>query len=188
MAHPTWKMGAKITIDSATLINKALEIIEAKWLFGLRPEQIGVVIHPQSIVHAFVEFCDGSMVAQVAMPDMKLPIQFALTYPDRLDNAASHVHFADISSLTFLEPDTGKFPALELGYKAAREGGTLGAVLSAANETAVAAFLKDRLRFGEIVDVVGRVMADHRPLRTPTLSDVLDADTWARAKAESYIA
>jgi len=187
LAHPTWKMGDKITIDSATMMNKALEIIEAKWLFDLRPDQIEVVIHPQSIVHAIVEFCDGAMVAQVSVPDMKVPIQFALTYPERLDGVANSIDLAATSALTFIAPDDEKFPALKLGYQAARQGGTMGAVLSAANEVAVAAFLKDRLHFGGIVDTVSRVMASHRPARRPTLNDIFEADRWAREEAEKVI-
>jgi 1-deoxy-D-xylulose-5-phosphate reductoisomerase len=188
LAHPTWKMGDKVTIDSATMMNKALEIIEAKWLFGLRPDQIEVVIHPQSVVHAVVEFCDGAMVAQVAAPDMKLPIQFALTHPERLDGVAGAINLAATSALTFIAPDAAKFPALKLGYQAAREGGTMGAVLSAANEVAVDAFLNDRLPFGGIVEAVGRVMASHRVKPRPTLVQVLEADRWARAEAERLIA
>jgi len=188
LAHPTWKMGDKITIDSATMMNKALEIIEAKWLFGLRPDQIEVVIHPQSVVHAVVEFCDGAMVAQVAAPDMKLPIQFALTHPERLDGVAGAINLAAISALTFIAPDAEKFPALKLGYQAAREGGTMGAVLSAANEVAVEAFLNDRLLFGGIVEAVGQVMASHRVKPRPTLVQILEADRWARTEAERLIA
>ena len=188
LAHPTWKMGNKITIDSATMMNKALEIIEAKWLFGLRPDQIEVVIHPQSIVHAVVEFCDGAMMAQMAAPDMKLPIQFALTYPDRLDGVANPISLGATSALTFIAPNDEKFPALKLGYQAAREEGTMGAVLSAANEVAVAAFLNDRLHFGGIVDTVGRVMAAHRSVPRPTLANILEADRWARSEAQKAIA
>jgi 1-deoxy-D-xylulose-5-phosphate reductoisomerase len=187
LAHPTWKMGSKITIDSATMMNKALEIIEAKWLFGLEADQIEVVIHPQSIVHAFVEFRDGSMVAQMAPPDMRLPIQLALTYPKRLDGITASVSLARTGVLTFRQPDLRKFPALRLGHQAAREGGTLGAVLNAANEVAVAAFLNDRMHFGGIVETVGRVMGAHRNTPTPTLKEILAADRWARGEAERLI-
>jgi 1-deoxy-D-xylulose-5-phosphate reductoisomerase len=187
LAHPTWKMGDKITIDSATMMNKALEIIEAKWFFGLSPDQIEVVIHPQSIVHAFVEFCDGSMVAQMALPDMKLPIQFALTYPERMNGIAKSISLAGTTALAFMPPDMEKFPALRLGYQAAREGGTMGAVLNAANEAAVAAFLSDRLNFGGIVQTVGRVMKSHRLVRNPGLEQIMEADRWARQEAERLI-
>lgn len=184
LAHPTWKMGDKVTIDSATLMNKALEIIEAKWLFDLRAEQIEVVIHPQSLVHAFVEFCDGSMMAQVAQPDMRLPIQFALTYPERVNGITNFLSFDKVRALTFAPPDMQKFPALQLGYQAAREGGTMGAVLSGANEVAVEAFLKGQLKFGHIVEVVARVMAAHKLVPNPTLEGILEADRWAREEAK----
>ena len=138
LAHPTWEMGPKITVDSATMMNKALEIIEARWLFDLQPEQIHVVIHPQSIVHSLVEFCDGSVVAQLSPPDMRLPIQYALTYPDRQPGIAGQIDWQQALQLEFEPPDEERFPALGLGYEVARRGGTGGAVLNAANEAAVA--------------------------------------------------
>src|SRR5262249_19037164 len=158
---PTWDMGPKITIDSATMMNKALEIIEARWLFDLRPEQIDVVIHPQSIVHSFVEFVDGSVVAQMSPPDMKLPIQYALTYPDRQPGVSDKLDFAEAFRLEFEPPDFERFPALALGLEAARTGGTTGAVLNAANEAAVAGFLDGELSFQEIVPTCRRVLEHH---------------------------
>src|SRR5262249_7804361 len=143
-AHPTWNMGRKITVDSATMMNKALEIIEARWLFNLAPEQIDVVVHPQSIVHSFVEFCDGSVLAQMSPPDMKLPIQYALTFPDRWDCPSQKLDLSAAMKLEFEPPDLDRFPALALGYEVARTGGTTGAVLNAANEAAVAGFLDDQ--------------------------------------------
>lgn len=180
LKHPTWQMGQKITIDSATLMNKALEIIEAKWLFDLNVEQIDVVIHPQSIIHSMVEFCDGSVIAQMGMPDMRVPIQYALTYPERKSLNVKSFDLSAIGSLTFKKPDIEKFPALRLGYQAAREGGTIGATLNAANEVAVQAFLNGQIRFTEIVTYVEKVINHHRFIKNPCLEDILAADTWAR--------
>jgi len=154
-------MGQKITIDSATLMNKALEIIEAKWLFGLTAEQIDVVIHPQSIIHSMVEFCDGSVIAQMGSPDMKVPIQYALTYPERSPLRVKGFDLPALGSLTFKKPDAEKFPALRLGYQVAREGGTTGATLNAANEVAVQAFLDGQIKFTEIAMYVEKVISHH---------------------------
>ncbi|MGC3966671.1 MAG: 1-deoxy-D-xylulose-5-phosphate reductoisomerase [Pirellulales bacterium] len=151
LAHPTWNMGRKITIDSATMMNKALEIIEARWLFDLGPEQIGVVVHPQSVVHSMVEWVDGSVIGQMSPPDMKLPIQYALTYPDRVAGPAAKIDWTQTQTLEFFPPDFARFPALELGLEAARTGGTTGAVLNAANEAAVAQFLAGDIAFTDIV-------------------------------------
>jgi 1-deoxy-D-xylulose-5-phosphate reductoisomerase len=178
--HPTWRMGQKITIDSATLMNKALEIIEAKWLFNLKVEQIDVVIHPQSIIHSMVEFCDGSVIAQMGMPDMKVPIQYALTYPERKALSVKSFDLSCIGNLTFKKPDLEKFPALRLGYQAARDGGTTGAILNAANEVAVQAFLDGQIRFTEIVTYVEKVINNHHFIKNPCLEDILAADAWAR--------
>ena len=150
LAHPTWRMGPKITVDSATLMNKALEVIEARWLFGLSPSQIDVIIHPESIIHSFVEFVDGSVLAQISPPDMRLPIQYALTYPERLPCPARRVNWRELTAFHFEAPDRATFPALDLGYEVAGRGGTTGAVLNAANEMAVEAFLENRLPFPEI--------------------------------------
>ncbi|MEE9514537.1 MAG: 1-deoxy-D-xylulose-5-phosphate reductoisomerase, partial [Candidatus Brocadiales bacterium] len=178
--HPTWKMGKKITIDSATLMNKALEIIEAKWLFGLKAEEIEVVIHHQSIIHSMVEFRDGSVIAQMGLPDMKLPIQYALTYPERMPAPAGtqHLDLAGLGKLTFEGPDLHRFPALRLGFWAAGDGGTLPAVMNAANEVAVEAFLGRKIRFSGITKTVEEVMHKHTINRKPTLEDIMTADHW----------
>ncbi len=187
LKHPTWQMGQKITIDSATLMNKALEIIEAKWLFDLKVEQIDVVIHPQSIIHSMVEFCDGSVVAQMGMPDMKVPIQYALTYPERRYLSVQPLDLSKIGSLTFKKPDMEKFPALRLGYQAAKEGGTIGATLNAANEVAVQAFLDGRIRFTEIASYVEKTINSHHFIKNPCLEDVLTADAWARQEMKKCL-
>jgi len=185
--HPTWKMGPKITIDSATMMNKALEIVEACWLFDLKPDEIGVVIHPQSVVHSMVEFKDGSVVAQASPPDMRLPIQYALTYPQRTPGPARKIDWGKASTWEFFPPDFERFPALELGFKAARLGGTAGAALNAANEAAVAAFLVGELSFKDIVRL-SRDALDHHPYDAkPTLERLLDVDRWARLEARSWI-
>ncbi len=180
LRHPTWSMGPKITIDSATLMNKALEVIEARWLFDLPADRIEVVLHPQSIVHALVEYRDGSTLAQLSPPDMKLPIQYALTYPERVTGITATLDLAKARTLTFAPPDPARYPALALGYEAARAGGTSGAVLNAANEAAVALFLDGRIRFTDIARHVRAVAASHAPKAAPTLDDLLAADRWAR--------
>jgi 1-deoxy-D-xylulose-5-phosphate reductoisomerase len=187
LKHPTWQMGQKITIDSATLMNKALEIIEAKWLFDLKIEQIDVVIHPQSIIHSMVEFCDGSVIAQMGMPDMKVPIQYALTYPERSPLPVRALDLSSIGSLTFKKPDMEKFPALRLGYQAAKEGGTMGATLNAANEVAVQAFLNGQIQFTEIVSYVEKVIHNHHFIKNPCLEDILAADAWARQEVKKCL-
>lgn len=178
--HPTWKMGRKITVDSATMMNKALEIIEARWLFGLTADQIDVVVHPQSIVHSMVEFRDGSTLAQLSPPDMKLPIQYALSYPDRWDGVSPRMDWSKTQQLDFEPPDFEAFPALELGFEVVRRGGTAGAVLNAANEIAVERFLAGRLRFLEIADACREILNSHTFDANPTLSDLLQQDQWAR--------
>ncbi len=181
--HPTWQMGPKVTIDSATLMNKALEIIEAKWLFTLTPEQIRVMIHPESIVHSLVTFVDGSTIAQLGEPDMQTPIQYALTYPERLPGLARKLDLARAGTLSFEEPDLDRFPALQLGYEVASTGGTAGAVLNAANEVAVEAFRRGELSFTDIVKVSQRTLSHHDPLPCRDLESVLQADRWAREEA-----
>ena len=183
LAHPTWKMGPKITIDSATLMNKALEIIEARWLFDLRPEQIEVVLHPESIIHSFVEFVDGSVIAQLSPPDMRLPIQYALTYPERVPGPAKKIAWDRLTSFRFEQPDRDTFPALDLGFEVARRGGTCGVVLNAANETAVGEFLAGRLRFLDIPRVCRAVLDHHRFSERPTLDELASLDRWARQEA-----
>lgn len=185
--HPTWSMGPKITVDSATLMNKALEVIEARWLFDIPAEQIEVWIHPQSIVHSMVEFIDGSTVAQIGPPDMRLPIQYAITYPDRRPGTSRSLGIDDMRQLTFEAPDRNRFPALELGFRAAREGGTSGAVLSAANEVAVEAFLEGRCGFTDIPRIVGAVMDGAAKIDHPTLEDIWTADHSARHAARQIL-
>jgi 1-deoxy-D-xylulose-5-phosphate reductoisomerase len=187
LAHPTWRMGPKITVDSATLMNKALEIIEARWLFDLQPEQIDVVIHPQSIIHSLVEFLDGSIVAQLSPPDMRLPIQYALTWPRRTVGIARRLDWTQACSLELQPPDLERFPALRLGLEVARAGGTAGAVLSAANEAAVAAFLAGQLRFDQIVPACQQVLAAHTFETNPTLQQLLGLDCWARQEVTRWV-
>ncbi|MGQ9575584.1 MAG: 1-deoxy-D-xylulose-5-phosphate reductoisomerase [Thermoguttaceae bacterium] len=187
LAHPTWQMGPKVTVDSATLMNKALEIIEARWLFDLRPEQIDVVIHPQSIVHSLVEFIDGSVVAQLSPPDMRLPIQYALTWPHRREGIAKKLDWSRPMCLEFEPPDFERYGALRLGLEVARAGGTAGAVLNAANETAVAAFLAGELDFCEIVPACRSVLDSHNFDPAPTLEQLLAIDHWARQEALRWV-
>jgi 1-deoxy-D-xylulose-5-phosphate reductoisomerase len=187
LAHPTWDMGPKITVDSATLMNKALEIIEARWLFGLSPDQIAVVIHPQSIVHSMVEYRDGSVIAQLSPPDMRLPIQYALTWPARCPGVAAKLDWGRAMELHFEPPDFERFAALELGLQVARAGGTAGAVLNGANEAAVAAFLQGRLRFHEIVPACKDVLENHHFDPNPSLERVLALDGWAREEVLRWV-
>jgi 1-deoxy-D-xylulose-5-phosphate reductoisomerase len=187
LAHPTWRMGRKITIDSATMMNKALEMIEARWLFDLAPEQIDVVIHPQSIVHSLVEFIDGSVVAQLSPPDMRLPIQYALTWPERRLSPAKKLDLRQALRLEFEPPDEGRFPALALGREVAAAGGTAGAVLNAANEAAVARFLAGEIPFTEIVPACRAVLDSHSFSAEPTLDELLELDAWARREIERWI-
>jgi 1-deoxy-D-xylulose-5-phosphate reductoisomerase len=179
LQHPNWRMGPKITIDSATMMNKGLEVIEAQWLFGLPLERIEVLIHPQSIVHALVEFQDGSVLAQMSQPDMRLPIQYALLYPERLDTGLPRLRLEQIRSLEFESPDLNRYPCLRLAYEAARIGGTMPTVLNAANEVAVHLFLQGEIAFTEIPIIVEKTMEAHQPTKA-TLQAVLDADAWAR--------
>jgi 1-deoxy-D-xylulose-5-phosphate reductoisomerase len=187
LAHPTWEMGPKITVDSATMMNKALEIIEARWLFDLRPDQIDVVIHPQSVVHSLVEFVDGSVVAQLSPPDMRLPIQYALTWPERRPSPADQLDFTQKIQLEFEPPDEDRFPALRLGREVAQAGGTAGAVLNAANEAAVAQFLAGRIMFTEVVPACAAVLQSHPFDPNPTLEQLLALDTWARKEVAHYV-
>lgn len=185
--HPTWRMGNKITIDSATMFNKALELIEACWLFGLPPEKIEIVIHPESVVHSMVEYVDGSVIAQLSPPDMRTPIQYALTHPHRQGGSTRRLDLLKPFSLNFQPPDPERFPAIRLAYEVAKKGETYGAVLNGANEAAVAAFIKGRIRFGQIASVVEHTIASHRPTPKPSLTDLMAADRWARADAELMI-
>src|SRR6059036_340575 len=183
LKHPSWVMGRKITIDSATLFNKGLEMIEARWLFGVPIERVGVLVHPQSVIHSMVEFIDGSIVAQLSTPDMCLPIQYALTYPERVGSDRVQTNLAKLGSLTFEEPDLGRFPALKLARRAGEVGGTLPAVLNAANEIAVEAFCNCRISFEQISQTVAGVMGRHQLVAHPSLEEILSADAWARAEA-----
>lgn len=185
--HPTWQMGPKITVDSATLMNKGLEVIEAKWLFDVSPERIRVVIHPQSIVHSMVAYKDGSIIAQLSVPDMKGAIAYALSYPERLDIGLPIPDFSGLNGLTFADPDLEKFPCLALALKACRIGGTMPAVLNAANEVAVENFLRKKIGFVEIPRIVEKVVDAHEIMFSPGLHDILRADSWARDRADEEI-
>jgi 1-deoxy-D-xylulose-5-phosphate reductoisomerase len=187
LAHPTWKMGPKITVDSATLMNKAFEIIEARWLFDLEPDQIDVVIHPQSIVHSMVEYIDGSIIAQLSPPDMKLPIQYALCWPDRCEGVAEKLDWGRAMRLEFEPPDLERFAALEIGLEVARRGGTAGAVLGAANEAAVAAFLEGELGFADIVPACRAVLDSHHFDPNPSLDRLFELDRWARKEVLRWV-
>jgi 1-deoxy-D-xylulose-5-phosphate reductoisomerase len=187
LAHPTWEMGQKVSIDSATMMNKSLEVVEAKWLFGLRPDQIEVVVHPQSIVHSLVEFVDGSTIAQMGPPDMMLPIQYAFTYPDRVAGPSPKLDLATPMSLDFFPPDSERFPALELGFEVARFGGSAGAVLNAANEAAVAAFLRQEISFTDIATACREILDSHNFEPHPNLAQLIAADEWARQEMSKWM-
>jgi 1-deoxy-D-xylulose-5-phosphate reductoisomerase len=186
LKHPSWVMGRKITIDSATLFNKGLEMIEARWLFDIEISRVAVVVHPQSVVHSMVEFVDGSMLAQLSTPDMCLPIQYALTYPERAVSSRVQTDLAKIGALTFEEPDLDRFPAVDLARKAGDRGGTLPAVLNAANEVAVEQFCNGRLNFSQIPEVVRHTMDRHESISHPSLLQILAADSWARHEASEF--
>ncbi|MDP8262665.1 MAG: 1-deoxy-D-xylulose-5-phosphate reductoisomerase [Candidatus Ancaeobacter aquaticus] len=185
--HPKWAMGKKVTIDSAGLINKGLEVIEALWLFGIDIDKIEVVIHKESIIHSMVEYIDGSVLAQLSVPDMKIPIQYALTYPGRENNIAQYLDFTQLKTLSFDEPDTERFPGLKLAYKAARGGGTLPAVFNAANEVAVSKFIDGQIGFMDIPYIVEGVMNAHEVIPCTSVDVVLEVDAWARKQAHAYI-
>jgi 1-deoxy-D-xylulose-5-phosphate reductoisomerase len=189
LRHPTWQMGRKITVDSATLMNKGLEVIEARWLFGQSADTIEVVVHPQSVIHSMVELRDGSIIAQLGVTDMRLPIQYAFSYPDRWDAALPSLDVARLGTLDFLPPDVRRFPCLDLAYQALREGGAWPVVLNAANEVAVAAFLEGRLSFPGIPRVIARALeaTSRRPNAPSTLAEVRDTDAWARRFAAETI-
>jgi len=187
LRHPTWNMGPKITIDSATMMNKALEIVEAAWLFDLKPDSIEVVIHPESIIHSMVEFCDGSVMAQLGAPDMRTPIQYALTWPQRQVGVARRLDFATLRRLNFEPPDFERFPALKMGFEVAAAGGTAGAVLNAANEAAVEAFQHRQIPFGKIVELTRRVLDRHTVESSPDLETLLEADRWARREVAACL-
>jgi 1-deoxy-D-xylulose-5-phosphate reductoisomerase len=187
LKHPNWDMGAKITIDSATMMNKGLEVIEAKWLFGLKPEQIDVIVHPQSIIHSIVQFEDGSMKAQMGLPDMKLPIQYAIAYPERLKSSFARFNFMDYPELTFEKPNRTVFKNLDLAYQAMDKGGNTPCVLNAANEVVVAAFLQEKIGFLQMSDVIENCMHSINFIQKPTVQDYIDTDTITRIKAKELI-
>lgn len=187
LRHPRWKMGAKITVDSATLMNKGFEVIEAQRLFSLDTEQVKVVIHPEALLHSLVEYVDGSMIGQFSETDMRIPIQYALTYPERLNSGFRGVDFARIKALTFAEPDLKRFPSLALAFEVSRLGGTYPAVLNAADEVAVQAFLTGRLSFTGIYKVVERVVRSHKGGGDLSLKNIKNADAWSREQAEGYL-
>jgi 1-deoxy-D-xylulose-5-phosphate reductoisomerase len=186
LCHPTWRMGKKITVDSATLMNKALEVIEARWLFDLPPERIEVIIHPESVVHSFVEFRDGSVLAQLSPPDMRLPIQYALTYPERVPGPARRLNWRELAALHFERPDHETFPTLQLGYEVARRGGTCGAVLNAANEAAVGRFLAGELSFLDIPRACRAALDHHHYSPAPTLAELHASDRRARQEVARW--
>jgi len=188
LKHPRWKMGKKITVDSATLMNKGLEVLEAMFLFNMPQDKIKIIIHPEAIIHSMVEFIDGVILAQLSVTDMRIPIQYALSYPERLSNTAAGVDFYKLGRLNFARPDLRKFPCLGLAYRVAGELGTMPSVLNAANEISVDAFLKGKLDFISIPRVIERVLNRHRNIKNPGLSDVLLADSWARNEASQVIA
>ena len=183
LKHPNWSMGRKITVDSATLVNKGLEVMEAKWLFDVEPEQIQVVVHPQSIIHSMVEYVDGGIMAQLGMPDMKLPIQYALFYPDRRPMDGRRVDFFALKSISFEEPDIKTFRGLQLAYDAIAAGGSMPTVFNAANEKAVGLFLDKKIRFLAIYDLIQGAMEQHKVIANPTVDEILEAE----AQAHAYI-
>jgi 1-deoxy-D-xylulose-5-phosphate reductoisomerase len=187
LKHPRWKMGKKITIDSATLMNKGLEVIEAKWLFNLDFGKIDVLIHPQSIVHSMIELIDGSVLAQMGIPDMRIPISYALTYPERIINDISSLNLLETEKLEFCQPDMKKFPCLRLAYEAGICGGTTPAVLNAANEIAVAAFLEQKIKFVDLPKIINKVLTAHVCGEDPSLESILNADSWARIKTTEIL-
>ena len=185
LKHPNWSMGAKITVDSATMMNKGFEVIEAKWLFGVELSKIHVVVHPESVIHSMVEFEDGAVMAQLGLPDMRIPIQLALAYPRRLPLDGKRLDFTQLSGLTFFEPDMEKFPCLALAFEAMERGGNIPCAMNAANEAAVAAFLQDRIRFYDIPDAVSKVMSGVNFVQNPTVEDIFDTNAQAYAMASS---
>jgi len=185
--HPNWNMGRKISIDSATMMNKGLEVIEARWLFAIPPEKIEVNIHPQSIIHSMVEYLDGCVIAQLGTPDMKAPIAYALSYPERIATGVKPLDLTSCSGLTFSAPDMGRFPALKLAYRALNDGESMPAVMNAANEIAVEMFLAGRIGFTEIPALIESVMDVHQPVKLGSIADVLEADLWSRHKIREFL-
>jgi len=187
LKHPTWKMGKKISVDSATLMNKGFEVIEAHWLFGISYENIEVVIHPQSIVHSMIEFVDGSVIAQLGIHDMRIPIQYALTFPERLCNSLPKLNLNEYKTLTFEKPNTELFPCLKYAYNAGKTGGTMPAVMNAADEIAVHNFLSGNIKFIHIPKIIHKIMEKHKLIKKPTLEQILESDEWARKETWKFI-
>ena len=187
LKHPNWEMGAKITIDSASMMNKGFEVIEAKWLFGVRPSQIEVVVHPQSVIHSMVQFEDGAVKAQLGMPDMRLPIQYAFSYPDRINSTFDRLDFAKCTSLTFEQPDTERFRNLALAYEAMHRGGNMPCIVNAANEVVVASFLKDGISFLGMSHVIEKTMEQAMFIANPTYDDYVATDAEARRIASELV-
>jgi 1-deoxy-D-xylulose-5-phosphate reductoisomerase len=185
--HPRWKMGKKISVDSATMMNKGLEVIEAKWLFNMDIKSIEILIHPEAVVHSMVELKDGAIFAQMGACDMRIPIQYGLTYPDRLDSGVKSPEFSEIRSLNFYRPDFKKFPCMGLAYEAGKKAGTYPAVLNASNEEAVREFIEGCIRFTDIPKVVEKILGIHKPVKNPGLTDILEADKWARIKTKEML-
>jgi len=184
--HPKWKMGKKISVDSATMMNKGLEVIEAKWLFGIDVDRIKVLIHPEAVVHSMVEFVDGTLLAELGVADMRLPIQYALTYPERCENSLRPLDLIATRKLTFTKPDTGKFPLLKLGYEAAKAGGSVPSVLNVSNEIAVKAFLAGRIKFTEIPIIIEKVLSKHKKIEFPSLDEIDGIGEWAESEVERF--
>ena len=187
LQHPNWKMGSKITIDSATLMNKGLEVVEARWLFDIPETKIEVLVHRESIIHSLVEYKDRSMIAQLGLPDMRTPISYAMRYPERMPLELPSLELAEVGKLTFFKPDHDRFPCLGLGYESLRIGGTMPATMNAANEIAVEAFLQGGIRFIDIPDIIRSTMESHVPQSIDSLDHALEADRWAREKAGSLV-
>jgi 1-deoxy-D-xylulose-5-phosphate reductoisomerase len=187
LQHPNWKMGAKITIDSATLMNKGLEVVEARWLFDIPESRIDVLIHRESIIHSLVEYEDRSMIAQLGLPDMRTPISYAMRYPERMPLDLPSLDLTEVGKLTFCKPDHDRFPCLALGYESLRLGGTMPATMNAANEVAVEAFLNNGIRFIDIAEIIQNTMEAHQVREVKTVADALETDRWAREKAESFV-
>jgi len=187
LKHPNWDMGRKITIDSATLMNKGLEVIEARWLFDVPVEKIGVIIHPQSIIHSMVEFIDSSIIAQLSLPDMKGPISYALSYPERCNDVLPSLNLAEIKELTFEDPDRERYPSLDLTFRALNEGGTMPCVFNAANEVAVDAFLEEKILFTDIIRIVSDTMDSHKTTKYETIDEVVEVSEWAKLMANELI-
>lgn len=183
LKHPNWDMGAKITIDSATMMNKGLELIEARWLFDLEEDKIDIIIHPESVIHSMVQFVDGSVLAQLGVSDMKIPIQFSLTYPERLNCQIPRVDFSQLGSLNFLKPDLIKFPALRIARECLKQGASYPIVLNAANEIAVQSFLEDKIHYVDIVKIIEKVLTQHQPCNNANLDEIIQIDEWSRKEA-----